>query len=905
MADLAAGSAWGPFQIERLVARGPSGAVYRATPTAGGKPVTLKVFHEEIDETTLNRFEDDTRRVIGLSHPNVLRVESTGREGKLRFVVTERFQARSLRDVGPRPLRESCELLLKAARGLSAGWMRLILHRNLKPENILVSAEGELKLADFGLFLAATPYWSPERRSGQSPDLRGDLYSLGIIFKEFLVEHDPEIDKLIQHMTRVETFERVQMVEDVISRLETYLSRSAAPPPVRAPEIPTVTAPPPPLSPFPSLPPLPSWDVPPENRELTEARTSMVRVLSAVSQRLQRSLAHRHVPPPPPEDEIDILFDEPAKEPAPPPPVFVRAEVRVPPPPARPDPEPPKPKRSSAGAVLVTILLVMAGAGFGLYRTLEKKERQRVIEEATRLRAEGKAAEARAALEERKRRDRSSATPAETELLQKWDEEDWTRTKVTIRKLEGELKFAQAAEDCDKFLKEHGAKSPPESRTMKTALRKWATLVDQAESARKYQQSRGVLEILNRGGPEHAKDRERLLVRWCEEDWKEMTLSVEKAVAQSDASLAKDAIDRFLQRPHLGGVHQKEAEARSLVFQADLEFDSVADRADSLVRARKSADAAAAWEAFLAKPHKGGSHRDDVEKRMSEIKADLRVTLYAARGSITRLAASPGGKQIAFTSDKLRIMDPASRKELSSQVMRSSLRALAFGGDALLAAGASTKITLWDVAKQTELRTLTITEGYLTGLAASSDGKRLIAARSDGSLLTWELDKDEPPRVDKDAATGVSMIVLSPDGARLALGGRDKTIRVRDLSTGQERKWTASAIVTGLAWSPDGKRLASSGGEEAAVWDAEKGEIVHTLRGHKGTVTCVTFTTDGTRVASGGTDGSVRLWKARDGAGAGVLTGHTDRVTALVPVAGGGLVSSSADGSVKVWPLTE
>jgi serine/threonine protein kinase len=910
MADLAAGTPWGPFQIERLVGRGPSGTVYRATQNADGKPVALKLFHEELDEATLNRFEDDTRRVIGLNHPSVLRVESTGREGKRRFVVTERFPGLSLKELGPRPLRQCCEFFLRAARGISASWMRLILHRNLKPENILVSAQGDVKLADLGLFLGATPYWSPERRAGQSPDLRGDLYSLGLIFKEYLGGQDPEIDNLIVHMTRVETFERVQMVEDVISRLESCLSRSAAPaipvppppPPLRLPEMP-------PLPSYPEPPSLPAWDLPPEDPGLLRARASMVQVLGAVAQRLQRALAHRSAPPPPPpppEDEIDELFDAPLKTPvAAPPQVSVREEIEVPLPPERPDPGRPKPRRSSGRAVFVTLLFLVAGAGYNLYLRWEKMDLQRVIEQAERLRAEGKAAQARIALEERKRRDKSPSTQAETELLKKWDEEDWTRTKEAIRKLEGELKFAQAVEECDRFLKEHGANAPPESRTMRTALRKWTSLVEQAQYARKYYQNRGVMEILNRGGPEHAKDRERLLVRWCEEDWKEATAAVEKAVAESDVETARLALDRFLKRPHQGGVHQIEAEARSLVFQADLEFDSVADRVDSLLRARKSAEGVATWEAFLAKPHQGGSHREDVEKRLSEIKTELRVTIYAARNIVSRLVASPSGKQIAFAADRLRIMDLGSRKEVSSQPMRSLLRSIVFSGDAVLAGGASTKITLWDVEKQAELRTLPITDGYLSAMAASGDGKRLIAARSDGSLLTWDLDKDEAPRVEKDAAPGVAMMALSPDGLRAVFAGRDKTIRFRDLASAQERKWTSFAAARGLAWSPDGKRLALSGGEDLAVLDAQEGQPIFILPGHQGTVTCLTYSRNGTKLAAGGMDGSIRLWNARDGANAGVLAGHSERVTALVAVADGGLVSASADGSVKVWPLTE
>jgi serine/threonine-protein kinase len=106
-------------------------------------------------------------------------VDSVGREGGRRFFVTEAFEGRSLREAGPLPAREGVEVFLKAARAIGAAWMRLVLHRNLKPENILVSASGDVKVTDFGLFQEPTPAWSPERRAGHSPDMRSELYSLG------------------------------------------------------------------------------------------------------------------------------------------------------------------------------------------------------------------------------------------------------------------------------------------------------------------------------------------------------------------------------------------------------------------------------------------------------------------------------------------------------------------------------------------------------------------------------------------------------------------------------------------------------------------------------------------------------------------------------------------------------
>ena len=230
MSDAAPGSAWGPFTIERRLGRGPSGTVYLAKEIASGRAVTLKIFHPTLSAAVLDRFETDARRLAGFKHPSILGVESFGRHGEARYLVSEAFEGRNLRDLGSKPPREAAELVLQAARGLAAGWGRLALHRNLKPENVLVGPEGRVCLSDFGFFLESTPYWSPERRQGRTADLRGDLYSLGMLFKELLRDGAPVLDELVAHLTRPEAVERIQMIEYLIARLESFLTTPAAPP---------------------------------------------------------------------------------------------------------------------------------------------------------------------------------------------------------------------------------------------------------------------------------------------------------------------------------------------------------------------------------------------------------------------------------------------------------------------------------------------------------------------------------------------------------------------------------------------------------------------------------------------------------------------------------------------------
>ena len=137
-----------------------------------------------------------------------------------------------------------------------------------------------------------------------------------------------------------------------------------------------------------------------------------------------------------------------------------------------------------------------------------------------------------------------------------------------------------------------------------------------------------------------------------------------------------------------------------------------------------------------------------------------------------------------------------------------------------------------------------------------------------------------------------------------------RRIKVGDVPIGE--------FLFGTVWTPlfydkhfgviplvTGTLLASTSGEEVTVWNAGTGDVVHLLRGHKGLVSCVAFSADGTRLASGGSDKAVRLWSVKDGTSAGQLLGHRDRVTVLLPMPGGGLMSASADGSVRTWSTAD
>ncbi|MBV8880388.1 MAG: protein kinase [Planctomycetaceae bacterium] len=905
MPELTPGATWGPYRIDSLLGRGPSGAVYRAARPDEPRPVALKIFNDDVDEPTLRRIEDDTRRLLGLSHPHLLRVIAIHREGPGLAIISELFEGRSLRMISSRPRRDLADLLLKSARALGAAWMRLILHRNLKPENILVSATGDLKVADFGQFREPTPYWSPERKAHQSPDLRGDLYSLGTVFKEVVPEGEADLDALLRQMTRVETFERVQMVEDVISRLEAWLARQPATPPAPKPIAPvTIVAP--------ELPPAPPALIP--DPALASAREALVSTLDVLARRVvgiplpaapvlpEPRWELPPVPVPTPASAAPPAVPEPrwTLEPAPAPP-RPSPPVTVPPPAPLPAPPPTRRRRSGAWtAIKVLFWLGLLVAGIS-YQAARRAEKARALENA-RLQEQGRATELKRRIEERLKADRASKS--EKELLEKLRDDEWQAVKPAILKLDADLRPAEALQECEAFLKKSGEPPIEEAVRLKKSLGAWAETVKRAEESWGYGGDRRAADLLARAGETRAKDAQRLIARWCDEDWTKTKTSVDNAATDNEPYRAILELDRFLKKVHQGGRHQKDAELRKLSFQADIEYAELVDRVETL-QARAPAEALAALEAYVAKPHQGGTHREDVDKQISRLKEEAKRVLYSGRLSISRMAASPSGKRVAFTADGVHVLDVATREELWMVPVKSLLRGLWFGSEDRLLTGLSNKATVWDLAGRKELRSFTPpTNVFFVALAMKPDGRTVVAAVSDGTLMTWDAEKEDPPTFEKEVTTGAITIALTADGSRVAVASRDKSLRVHDRPGATDWKWQGPPVtVSALALSPDGRRvLAGSANGMVTVWTAETGEAGPSVFGHTGSVTSAAFSPDGALLATGGADSLIRLSSMKDGSTVQQLTGHRGRISSIAFIPGG-LLSSSSDGSLRIWPL--
>lgn len=201
----------GRYRIGRVIARGGMSTVYRGLDTRLDRPVAIKVMTSSYaaDPAFLARFEREARLTATVHHPGVVSVYDQGQDGDAVFLVMELVDGGTLRDLirqsAPLPVPVAMTILLDLLQALGAAHAAGLVHRDVKPENVLISAKGEVKVADFGLVRAVTSqtmatgdvilgtvsYLSPEQVAVGTADARSDVYAAGIVAYEMLVGRPP------------------------------------------------------------------------------------------------------------------------------------------------------------------------------------------------------------------------------------------------------------------------------------------------------------------------------------------------------------------------------------------------------------------------------------------------------------------------------------------------------------------------------------------------------------------------------------------------------------------------------------------------------------------------------------------------------------------------------------------
>jgi tetratricopeptide (TPR) repeat protein len=195
------------YEILSLLGEGGMGAVYKAHDLELGRVVALKVIRPEMaaHPRIIERFKREILLASRITHKNVLRIHDLGEAGDLKFISMNYVEGSSLRSLldreGSLPLEKTLGLLRQIAGALEAAHEAGVVHRDLKPQNILLDAEGNAYIADFGIsrslehggtmtedgaLLGTVAYMSPEQARGETPDHRSDIFSLGLILYEML-----------------------------------------------------------------------------------------------------------------------------------------------------------------------------------------------------------------------------------------------------------------------------------------------------------------------------------------------------------------------------------------------------------------------------------------------------------------------------------------------------------------------------------------------------------------------------------------------------------------------------------------------------------------------------------------------------------------------------------------------
>jgi eukaryotic-like serine/threonine-protein kinase len=201
----------GRYVLEEHVGSGGMSRVYRAHDRLLERTVALKILHEHYsqDDEYVERFRREARAVAQLAHPNVVTVIDRGEHEGRQFIVFEYVDGENLKQLvareGPLPARQVIELGLQVASALASAHDRGVVHRDVKPQNVLLSEEGMPKVTDFGIARSAdiesvtltgtvmgtSEYLPPEQARGEPVDVRSDVYSLGAILYELCTGRVP------------------------------------------------------------------------------------------------------------------------------------------------------------------------------------------------------------------------------------------------------------------------------------------------------------------------------------------------------------------------------------------------------------------------------------------------------------------------------------------------------------------------------------------------------------------------------------------------------------------------------------------------------------------------------------------------------------------------------------------
>ncbi len=235
------------YELKEKIGAGGMADVYKAVDMRLNRPVAIKILKSEYsdDKNFITRFKNEAKSAAGLSHPNIVSVYDVGDNNGLHYIVMELVEGITLKKFiekkGRLEVREAVGISIQIAQGMEAAHEHGIIHRDIKPQNIMISRDGKVKVADFGIAKAVSSetytqnaagsvhYLSPEQARGGYYDERSDIYSLGVTLYEMLTGElpfggDSDVSVALKHI-RTEAKPAKELVPSVPFSLDKVVQK--------------------------------------------------------------------------------------------------------------------------------------------------------------------------------------------------------------------------------------------------------------------------------------------------------------------------------------------------------------------------------------------------------------------------------------------------------------------------------------------------------------------------------------------------------------------------------------------------------------------------------------------------------------------------------------------------------